>query len=186
MAVPPCPGCCANKRGAAAITVAAAPVFSILRLIGSVIGVFLPFGRLTIWRPSPFGKRQYQPTAPAARSCGSAFPYGIPGARSYVRAEKLLDQRHEYRSPRVWDVHAEDLTSIHGENLYAISLDRQREPGFVGFTQKRYDPLGVRWQPERSIGVSLEQLAQHAHRPHDGVEGTAELVHHRSFDTIGT
>jgi hypothetical protein len=31
---------------AAAITVAAAPVFSILRLIGSIIGVLLPFRRL--------------------------------------------------------------------------------------------------------------------------------------------
>ena len=35
-------------RGAAAVTVAAAPVFSILRLIGSVIGVLLPFGHLTL------------------------------------------------------------------------------------------------------------------------------------------
>jgi hypothetical protein len=33
-----------NTRRAAAITVAAAPVFSILRLIGSTIGVLLTFG----------------------------------------------------------------------------------------------------------------------------------------------
>src|SRR5947208_2809401 len=37
MAAPPCPVCCENTRGAAATTVAAAPVFSILRLIGSII-----------------------------------------------------------------------------------------------------------------------------------------------------
>src|SRR5712664_730397 len=36
MAAPPCP--CANTRGAAAIAVAAAPVVSMVRLIGSIIG----------------------------------------------------------------------------------------------------------------------------------------------------
>jgi hypothetical protein len=39
MAATPSAVCCATTRGAAAITVAAAPVFSILRLIGSIIGV---------------------------------------------------------------------------------------------------------------------------------------------------
>src|ERR1700720_4379025 len=34
--VPVLPGCCANTRGAAAMAVAAAAVFSILRLIGSI------------------------------------------------------------------------------------------------------------------------------------------------------
>src|ERR1700681_2782074 len=41
MAAPPCPACCANTLGAAAIAVAAAPVASMLRLIGSIIGVLL-------------------------------------------------------------------------------------------------------------------------------------------------
>src|ERR1700712_4989050 len=41
MAVPPCPAACANTRGAAAIAVAAAPVVSMARLIGSIIGVLL-------------------------------------------------------------------------------------------------------------------------------------------------
>src|SRR5258708_22415340 len=36
MAVPPCPACWANTRGAAAIAVAAAPVVSMVRLIGSM------------------------------------------------------------------------------------------------------------------------------------------------------
>src|SRR5258708_33381952 len=39
MAAAPCPGCSANARDAAAIAVAAAPVFSILRLVESIIGV---------------------------------------------------------------------------------------------------------------------------------------------------
>src|SRR5436309_13596131 len=47
MAAPPRPVRCANTRGAAAITVAAAPVFSILRLIESTIGMLLTFSRLT-------------------------------------------------------------------------------------------------------------------------------------------
>src|SRR5437016_6172399 len=38
MAVPPFPVCWPNTPGAAAIAVAAAPVFSIFRLIGSIIG----------------------------------------------------------------------------------------------------------------------------------------------------
>src|SRR4030081_2176355 len=38
IAVPPCPACWANARGAAAIAVAAAPVVSMVRLIGSIIG----------------------------------------------------------------------------------------------------------------------------------------------------
>src|ERR1700733_11866208 len=41
IAVPPCPAACANTRGAAAIAVAAAPVVSMVRLIGSIIGVLL-------------------------------------------------------------------------------------------------------------------------------------------------
>src|SRR5438128_927190 len=41
MAVPPFPVCPANTPGAAAIAVTAAPVFNILRLIGSIIGVLL-------------------------------------------------------------------------------------------------------------------------------------------------
>src|SRR5262249_34143389 len=41
MAVPPCPVCSANTGRAAAIADTAAPVFSILRLIGSIIGVLL-------------------------------------------------------------------------------------------------------------------------------------------------
>src|SRR5712675_1599533 len=36
IAVPPCPACWANTRGAAAIAVAAAPVVSMVRLIGSI------------------------------------------------------------------------------------------------------------------------------------------------------
>jgi len=34
----PCPACSANTRGAAASAVAAAPVVSMVRLIGSIIG----------------------------------------------------------------------------------------------------------------------------------------------------
>src|SRR5262245_28738127 len=45
--VPVLPGCCANTRGTAAMAVAAAPVFSILRLIGSILGVLMAFSRLT-------------------------------------------------------------------------------------------------------------------------------------------
>src|SRR3954471_7878769 len=41
IAVPPCPAACANTRGAAAIAVAAAPVVSMVRLIGSIIGALL-------------------------------------------------------------------------------------------------------------------------------------------------
>src|SRR3979490_1253569 len=41
VAVPPCPACSANTRGAAAIAVAAAPVVSMVRLIGSIVGVLL-------------------------------------------------------------------------------------------------------------------------------------------------
>src|ERR1700686_1181444 len=41
MAAPPFPVCWANRRGAAAIAVAAAPVASMLRLIGSIIGALL-------------------------------------------------------------------------------------------------------------------------------------------------
>src|SRR5438094_8164434 len=48
MAAPPGPVCSAIAAGVAAITVAAAPVFSILRLIGSIIGVLLTSGRLTL------------------------------------------------------------------------------------------------------------------------------------------
>src|SRR5262245_39278085 len=60
--VPVLPGCCANTRGIAAMAVAAAPVFSILRLIGSILGVLMTFSRLTTLgdrRASP------QPTAAA-------------------------------------------------------------------------------------------------------------------------
>src|SRR5437667_10757593 len=39
MAAPPFPVCSPNTLGAAAIAVTAAPVFSILRLIGSIVGV---------------------------------------------------------------------------------------------------------------------------------------------------
>src|SRR5262245_50173505 len=45
--VPVLPGCCANTRGTAAMAVAAAPVFSILRLIGSILGVLMTFSRST-------------------------------------------------------------------------------------------------------------------------------------------
>src|SRR5262245_13793343 len=41
------PACCANTGGAAAMAVAVTPAFSILRLIGSIFGVLLTFGRLT-------------------------------------------------------------------------------------------------------------------------------------------
>src|ERR1700704_3311189 len=41
IAVPPCPACWANTRGAAAIAVAAAPVVSMVRLIGSIVGALL-------------------------------------------------------------------------------------------------------------------------------------------------
>src|SRR5882724_13041644 len=41
MAAPPCPACCANARGAAAKAVAAAPVVSIVRLTGSIMGALL-------------------------------------------------------------------------------------------------------------------------------------------------
>jgi len=38
MADPPCPLCCANTRGAAAMAVAAAPVVKMVRLLESMIG----------------------------------------------------------------------------------------------------------------------------------------------------
>src|SRR4051812_19213517 len=41
IAVPPWPAPCANARGAAAIAVAAAPLVSMVRLIGSTIGALL-------------------------------------------------------------------------------------------------------------------------------------------------
>src|SRR5882724_1543279 len=41
MAAPPCPACCANARGAAAKAVAAAPVVSMVRLTGSIMGALL-------------------------------------------------------------------------------------------------------------------------------------------------
>src|SRR4030095_4473225 len=41
MAVPPCRVCALNTPGAAAIAVTAAPVFNILRLIGSITGILL-------------------------------------------------------------------------------------------------------------------------------------------------
>src|ERR1700754_1286321 len=47
IAVPPCPAACANTRGAAAIAVAAAPVVSMVRLIGSIIGALLGYRRDT-------------------------------------------------------------------------------------------------------------------------------------------
>src|SRR4030088_3597189 len=40
-AVPPCPASSAHTRGAAAIAVAAAPVVSMVRLIGSIVGALL-------------------------------------------------------------------------------------------------------------------------------------------------
>src|SRR5215510_11430734 len=41
MALPPCRFCALNTPGAAAIAVTAAPVFNILRLIGSITGILL-------------------------------------------------------------------------------------------------------------------------------------------------
>src|SRR6266849_5337139 len=57
MAAPPCP-VWANTRGAAAIAVAAAPVVSMVRLIGSIIGALLDHClgrcvRLEAWRTGP-------------------------------------------------------------------------------------------------------------------------------------
>src|SRR5262245_56486615 len=63
--VPVLPGCCANTRGAAAMAVAVTPAFSILRLIGSIFGVLLTFGRLTTYGVDrPQGSRPYATVRP--------------------------------------------------------------------------------------------------------------------------
>src|SRR5919107_691552 len=49
--VPVVAGCCANTRGAAAMAVAAAPVFRILRLIRSIWGGLLTVGVLMRCKP---------------------------------------------------------------------------------------------------------------------------------------
>src|ERR1700749_394958 len=88
MADPPCPVCCANTRGVAAIAVTAAPVTNMERLIESIIGGFLDHRRGRCVRLLG-AKRFARTTVTAARTACSANFSRPEGAGLRPRTREL-------------------------------------------------------------------------------------------------
>src|SRR5712691_9934502 len=90
--VPVLPDCCANTRGAAAMAVAAAPAFSILRLIGSIFGVLPTFGRLDRMAVTAFSAAlSRRPPARAPQLWGACSAAGKSSSLAETDQRKRVD-----------------------------------------------------------------------------------------------
>src|SRR6266478_8666122 len=141
-----------------------------------------PIRKMTVRSPGPRGmgsrcRRRCQGfggflsvTPPRPPPSRRRLFHGLRGPCRDLLAERLLDERHEDRSPGTRDVGAEDLAALQAQDARAVELDRQLElrPGPVA--QERDHALRAGRQLERSIGVGGEDRARHIERTHDGEE----------------
>jgi hypothetical protein len=100
----------------------------------------------------------------------------VPGAGRNLLPERPFDERHEHRPAWPGDVGAEHLPACDAQDAGAVERDGQRETGPGPGAQERDDPLGARWQPERLVGVGLQDRAQRVDAAHDGREGLPEVL----------
>ena len=153
--MPPCPVCRASTRGAAAIAVAAAPAFRILRLIGSIVRGLChnrcsPHGSTRAGRPA-FHQRLREARSPAKdsdmvdRVDGSVLARQ-PGSQAGKAADRRPNATQARRGPRPTASPITEASRVWDRNHWRLFATHQVGPGRrvdVGHTLPRHDRMDV-------------------------------------------